>query len=313
MKSAVLFLTFNRLDYTKEPFQAIRQAQPPRLYISSDGPRENVSDDLEKIEEVRNWLLENVDWECEVKTLFQEKNLGCGKGVAAAITWFFKNEEQGVIIEDDCILHQSFFKLSDELLEKYKDNKEIWSIGALNPYKQCKLLKESYFFSIAAYTLGWATWADRWAKYQYDFNVYSDEQLDKMIKYATDNKKEQEEIHRIVDNVKTIGNGVWDYQWQLQVSFNRGIGIVPAKNMVCNIGWDGIHCDSKKKHPMLGLKIYDVYPLVHPQTIEINKYYHFRLKLHNKLVQIKLIFIYMHRHPIVFLFRKDFYKKLMEL
>lgn len=313
MKTPVLFLTFNRLDYIKEPFEAIRQAQPPRLYLASDGPRENISDDLVKIENVRKWLLENVDWECEVKTLFQEKNLGCGKGIVAATTWFFQNEEQGIIIEDDCILHQSFFKLCDELLDKYKDNKNVWSIGALNPYIQSHLAKESYFFSSASYTLGWATWADRWSKYQYDFNVYSDKKIEDMIANVTTNKKRKKDLYRISQYLKVIGDDVWDYQWQMQVTFNRGMGILPAKNMVCNIGWEGIHCESKKKHPMLGLKIYDVYPLVHPQKIELNKYYEFGLFMHDLLAQVKNIITYMNRHPVVFLFRKDFYKKLKEL
>lgn len=314
MNSAVLFLTFNRLDYIKEPFEAIKKAQPPRFYIASDGPRDSHPDDLEKITTVRNWLLENIDWECEVKTLFQEKNLGCGKGVATAITWFFQNEEQGIIIEDDCILHQSFFKLSDELLKKYRNNKDIWSIGALNPYKKSLLLKESYFFSRAGYTLGWASWADRWAKYEYDFNNYSDEEIKSMIEKASNNKKTQKLLYKDAQWMKELGNDVWDYQWQMQLNLRNGMGIVPRRNMVCNIGWDGIHCTSKDKHPMLGLKIYDIYPLIHPEKIAINKYYDFRLKLHNKLVQIKHLinYIHRHRHPIVFIFRKDFYKKLSE-
>ena len=39
MTKAVLFLTFNRLDYTKEVFKSIQIAKPPRFYIASDGAR----------------------------------------------------------------------------------------------------------------------------------------------------------------------------------------------------------------------------------------------------------------------------------
>ena len=33
-------------------------------------------------------LVKQVDWDCEVKTLFQKKNLGCGIGPVTAINWF---------------------------------------------------------------------------------------------------------------------------------------------------------------------------------------------------------------------------------
>jgi glycosyltransferase involved in cell wall biosynthesis len=40
LRTAVLFLVFNRPDTTARLFEAIRQAKPPRLYVAADGPRE---------------------------------------------------------------------------------------------------------------------------------------------------------------------------------------------------------------------------------------------------------------------------------
>ena len=37
LQTPVLFLVFNRLDTTKQVFEAVRQAQPPRLYVAADG------------------------------------------------------------------------------------------------------------------------------------------------------------------------------------------------------------------------------------------------------------------------------------
>ena len=37
---------------------------------------------------------------------------------ARGINWFFENEEEGVILEDDVLPIQSFFEYCDELLER---------------------------------------------------------------------------------------------------------------------------------------------------------------------------------------------------
>ena len=109
LETAVLFLVFNRLDTTKQVFEAIRKAKPPRLYIAADGPRESKEGEAEKVKAVREYVMSNINWDCEVKTLFRDKNLGCKYAVSGAIDWFFENEEMGIILEDDCLPSQSFF------------------------------------------------------------------------------------------------------------------------------------------------------------------------------------------------------------
>ena len=70
--------------------------------MACDGPREGYLGEMEKINKVRE-IVTKIDWSCEVKTLFREKNLGCKKGVSEAINWFFEHEEEGIILEDDCV------------------------------------------------------------------------------------------------------------------------------------------------------------------------------------------------------------------
>lgn len=111
LNAAVLFLVFNRPDKTKQVFEAIRQAKPPRLYIAADGPREEKEGEADLVEEVRSFIMNNIDWPCEVKTLFRENNLGCKYAVSGAITWFFEQEEEGIILEDDCLPSHSFLDI----------------------------------------------------------------------------------------------------------------------------------------------------------------------------------------------------------
>lgn len=107
----ILFILFNRKDVALRGFKPIMKIKPSKLYIAGDGAREYVKDETIHVSETRNAILSCIDWECEVHTLFQENNLGCCNGVYSAINWLFDNENQGIIIEDDCVMRDSFFPL----------------------------------------------------------------------------------------------------------------------------------------------------------------------------------------------------------
>jgi hypothetical protein len=124
----VLFLIFNRPDMTQRVFERIRQASPRQLFIAADGPLADHPGEVKLFADSRN-VVEQVDWTCEVHTLFREQNLGCGIAVKSAIDWFFENEEAGIILEDDCLPDQSFFPYCAELLERYKYNDKVGFIS----------------------------------------------------------------------------------------------------------------------------------------------------------------------------------------
>jgi hypothetical protein len=127
----VLFLIFKRPETTERVFEQIRQAKPRRLYIAADAPRAGQPEEIERCRRTRT-VVETVDWECEVKTLYREQNLGCRRAVTEAISWFFQQEEYGLIFEDDCLPDLSFFPFCQELLLRYKDDDRIGMIGGNN-------------------------------------------------------------------------------------------------------------------------------------------------------------------------------------
>ena len=94
IKTPILFLIFNRPDTTKKVFDAIKKVAPSKLYIASDGPRENKENEFNLCQESRS-IINEIDWNCEIKLLFREKNLGCKIAVSSAIDWFFQHENEG--------------------------------------------------------------------------------------------------------------------------------------------------------------------------------------------------------------------------
>ncbi len=164
MQSPILLLVFNRPDTTRQVFETIRAARPPRLYVAADGPRPGRAGEAERCAEVRE-LTTQIDWPCELKTLFRNENLGCKIGVSSAIDWFFQNEPEGIILEDDVVPLPSFFLYCDVLLDRYRNDIRVGVISGSNLVSNHLMLEESYFFSRYNHIWGWASWRRAWDHY----------------------------------------------------------------------------------------------------------------------------------------------------
>ncbi len=236
IKTPILFIIFNRPETTQQVFTSIRNAQPTQLYIAADGPRENVSGEKELCKQARH-IVSQIDWKCEVKTLFQEKNLGCKIAVSSAIDWFFKNVEEGIILEDDCLPDSSFFLFCEKMLEKYRGDKNIMHISGTNFQFGEKIGPFSYYFSHCPHVWGWATWKRSWVHYSPSMF-----QLDAFIssnKAAVlfKNKKVAHFWNSLFQHVKKKDVDTWDVQWSYSVMNQAGISITPNINLVKNIGF----------------------------------------------------------------------------
>ena len=260
LQTAVLFLVFNRPDTTTRVFEAIRRAKPPRLYVASDGARLNQQGEQELVETVRQ-IATSVDWPCEVNTLFRKENLGCKQAVSEGISWFFKQEDQGIILEDDCLPSQSFFWFCERMLNEFKSNSVVMHIGGHTP-KHLQGNSFSISFTRATHIWGWATWANRWTQYTADLPV-NDEELNTLTNYEYFVKKQATKAR--VETLKKIMRGeidTWDYQWNFTVRTSSGLGIRPGVNLVENIGHghkDAAHTKSKQvQHKASEININDI-------------------------------------------------------
>lgn len=275
LKTPILFLIFNRLDATKEVFQAIRKAAPNKLYIASDGPRVNVPEDSLKVAAVREFVNSNIDWDCEVKTLFREKNLGCKLAVSGAINWFFDCEEQGIILEDDCLPSHSFFVFCEELLDKYKNNKEIAIISG-NNFNLEKIGEADYYFSKIPQIWGWATWKRTWEIYDLDMSDYNEFKSKKMISKIWQSKKIQFYWLHIFNEVVRGKISTWDYQLTFSCFLNSKLSVCPNVNLVSNIGFDsGATNTILRNDEASDLKAGEInFPLVHPKYVKSSDAFH---------------------------------------
>jgi len=276
LRAPVLFLIFNRPGPTQKVFNEIKKARPARLFVAADGPREagegGSRDDIEKCRQARD-IMKQIDWECELKTLSREKNLGCCKAVYTAIDWFFEHVEQGIILEDDCVPSQSFFRFCGELLDRYKDDPGVWQINGNNFHSPYVRSGFDYHFSYYPHVWGWATWKRAWkhrimAKEAY-MKIYDPEKL-KRLKWTGREKWIQ--MNRLF---KSFSGEIdtWDYQWHFTVFMNEGLAAVPKQNQVSNIGFDKDATHTKGISPRkTSLARYNIeFPLQHPDHKIIDK------------------------------------------
>lgn len=266
INTPVLLLVFNRPDYTRRVFESIRKAKPARLYIASDGPRNGKEGEEVLVQECRK-IAQQVDWNCDVKTLFRDKNLGSGAGVYESINWFFEQEEQGIILEDDCLPNQSYFTFSEEMLNRYRNNEQIMLVSGSNYLLGLINIAESYYFSQVPATWGWATWRRAWKYMNFE------------MKHYNEHIKDFPEVSKMWqphwDSIKN-GSGVkdaWDFQWYYSIYEQKGLCIHPNVNLVENIGFDAVNATHTFRPPWWYKFVItkELNQIQHPKTIKVNE------------------------------------------
>jgi hypothetical protein len=254
LNTAVLFLIFNRLDTTERVFEVIREVKPPRLYVAADGPRTSPDGEVDKVHAVRDYVMNGIDWGCEVRTLFREQNLGCRTAVSSAIDWFFENEDKGIILEDDCLPSKAFFEFCEKGLNQYQYDEKVFSVGGTNLLASSPNAKQC--FSLHGTIWGWATWRRAWNHYDvnsvklsiFDCLAYSNS-LSELINTLKIRRYSQSPEYNS-----------WDYQWLFTRIRSRGLTLMPKENLIINIGFEaGTHHQGEQKFEYPDLVDYHTY------------------------------------------------------
>lgn len=258
----ILYLVFNRPEETALSFEAIRNIKPALLFVASDGPRENVALDIERCKAVKSIIESKLDWKCEVKYLYRNVNLGCGKAVSQAIDWFFSHVEYGIILEDDCLANASFFPYCAELLEKYRYSELVTHISGHNNQMGYFRGNKDYYFSRVVNIWGWATWRRAWKNYKYFIND--------LTILENHPKKSLFPIKDLNDVIKGKID-TWDAQWLFINFVNNFYSISPNLDLIQNIGFNSSATHTNCKPPGYILKNRNGsldFPLKHPSRLK---------------------------------------------
>jgi hypothetical protein len=268
----ILFLIFNRPETTRQVFEKIRNIRPATLFIAADGPRDHIPDESAKCNETRK-IIQEIDWECNLHTLFRERNLGCGRAVSEAISWFFSDVSEGIILEDDCLPDHTFFHFCEQLLTKYKNIDQVSLIGGSNFQNGMKYGQGSYYFSHYPHIWGWATWKRVWDKYDFFMSDLDDLIRNDSLNYVFQTKGERRYWLKKFRATKKGAIDTWDYQLTYTIWKSNGIVVTPNVNLVKNIGILNNSTHQPLKNPLIsGSRLTPMsFPLIHPE-MKIERY-----------------------------------------
>ncbi|GHT29059.1 hypothetical protein FACS189432_07850 [Bacteroidia bacterium] len=226
----ILFIIFKNPLTMQQVFEKIKNAKPKRLYVASYATLFQFPDIY--YQEVKK-LLSQIDWDCEVKTLFLYNNAAYFRD---PVSWFFSHEEEGIILNDGNLPDDSFFGFCCAMLEKYRNDNRIGHISGTN-YIAEKTTPYSYYFSSLVNTASWATWKRVWKTVDTDmlsisrfagsnaiesnlsYSKYKNDWIGWFMRYV---------FHREID--------AWNVPYTYNNLINNYLSVVPAVNLIEYIG-----------------------------------------------------------------------------
>jgi hypothetical protein len=209
----------------------LRSIRPPRLYVAMDAPHPDRPGEAKAAAEVKK-ILDGIDWPCEVRRNYAEKNLGSGGRVPTAVTWMLEQENEGIILEDDCLPDPTFFRFCQEMLDRFRDDERVMGVSGQLGQPGHANHKESYFFSKYTRTWGWATWRRAWTLYEHDLAVCQRYQASAEFRARCFDEQEALYWRKMLELTDA-----WDYRWVMTSWRRGGLVAVSTTNLVCNLGF----------------------------------------------------------------------------
>lgn len=266
LETPVALFVFNRPDTTRRVFAEIAAARPMQLLLVADGPRPNRVEDVRRCDEVKR-IISAVDWPCRVETNFSDENLGCRRRMISGLNWVFSMVEEAIILEDDCLPSSSFFRYCAELLGRYRNCLQIGIISGYNPLTEPCPTACSYSFTKMVSIWGWATWRRTWEKYDENMSTWPAIK-DTMLNDLWPDRQHREYWTKTLETMYSgAGPNTWDYQLLFKSWAENWLNIVPARNLIQNIGF-GTDATHTKRVPSLSILSENItFPLLDPPQI----------------------------------------------
>jgi hypothetical protein len=235
------------------------------LWVAADGPR--FPEEESKCRQARA-VLERVDWDCRVLTDFSYVNLGCGRREASAFDWVFSHCQEAILLEDDTLPSPSFFRFCESLLERYREDERVMQISGNNFQCGQSRTAYSYYFSQYVHCWGWASWRRAWKHYDYRMKTWPEFKSANGMGLVRKDPYEQRYWTAIFDRTFAGQVDTWDYQWVYACWAQNGLSIVPAANLVTNIGFGaGATHTVDDKSPLSNMPVSDIWEIRHPPFV----------------------------------------------
>ena len=211
-----------------------------------------------------------LDWDCSVFKLFRDENLGCARAISEAISWFFENEPEGIVLEDDCLPADSFFGFCSAMLERYRNDERIGHINGSNYQNGIVRGDGAYYFSTLTHVWGWAGWRRVWNDYQLRPSSFALFEKMRCIEFMGAHARFKT-IWMNHFRAHCIGKAdSWDYQYSYLNLLNHRLSVIPNVNLITNIGCSDNPTHFIQDHPLADVPLGEMNEIVHPSFFVAN-------------------------------------------
>ena len=265
----IVYIVFNRPDHVIRTFEAIRKARPRRLYIISDGPRDDRIGEEEQVRKSRQ-IAEACDWQCDVSKIYSQKNLGCGKRISGGLSSVFEKEQAAIVLEDDCLAGDDFFRFCTNLLDQYETESRVMSVSGNNFQQGNWRGQASYYFSKYTHIWGWATWRRAWNRFHKTLSRWPAYRSSERYLDSFDTAVELYYWSKNFEDVYSGISNTWGFTWLLTSWMNNGLNALPNANLVSNIGFGESATHTRNSHDLLlaDIPVRSLGDIRHPQSVE---------------------------------------------
>lgn len=235
MSTPVIFFAYNRPQQTLRVLEALsRQSKRPESILAfSDAPAR--PEDEPGVREVRKLLrtFRNVP----IVLVERPANLGSAGNIVAGLNDVFAHHPQAIIVEDDVLPSETFCEAMERMLDVYRQQIRIFSVGGYPIIYPNSLRHYPYDVILSARFAcwGWATWADRWQKVGSHLLSYQPHfpSLEQIPRHAGD------DVKQIVRSVNKYPGRYWDYPLILLSLEQNWLHALTKEYLINNIGFNG--------------------------------------------------------------------------
>ena len=272
MLAPVILFVYNRPEHTRGVLESLSQnrlAKESELFIFSDAAKNDAA--KEKVDMVRV-LIKEKGWKeafKQVTVVEGKENRGLAKSIISGVTELINQYGKVIVIEDDLILSPYFLDYMNGALEFYEREKDIWSISGYSfPMKSLKKYSHDVFYSYRGCSWGWATWADRWMKTDWDVKDYQ--------QFLADDKKQRHfnlgggDLTGMLKLQMEGKINSWAVRWVYMQSKLNMYTVYPKKSYILNDGCDGSGTNSGT-HSELDTDISESMEICRFEKLELDK------------------------------------------
>lgn len=237
----VVVFGYNRPDHIRKCLMALNDclmADKTDIYIFVDGPKK-------ESEQENVCMVQSVVIDFEKKSnfasttyYFKDNNFGLANSIIEGVSRIIEKYGRVIVVEDDLIVNPFFIKYSNEALDFYKNNVQIWSVSAFSyDLNSLREYKRDVFFVRRGCSCGWATWKDRWETVDWKCKKYNTFLY--MIYYSWLFMLGGRDLPIMLREQMNGKIDSWAVRWCFSQACQKKITVYPWKSLIENIGCDG--------------------------------------------------------------------------